>query len=61
MKIPSLKQALSRKPVKDFADQSTVNLTNLILLCFEAIFYMLYSIFRVFFPAREVKTEENEK
>lgn len=61
MKIPSLKQALSRKPVKDFADQSTVNLTNLILLCFEAIFYMLYSIFRVFFPARAVKTEENEK
>lgn len=61
MKIPSLKQALSRKPVKDFADQSTVNLTNLILLCFKAIFYMLYSIFRVFFPARAVNTEENEK
>lgn len=61
MKIPSLKQALSRKPVKDFADQSTVNLTNLILLCFQAIFYMIFSIFRVFFPSRPAKVKEEEK
>lgn len=61
MKIPSLKQALSRKPVKDFADQSTVNLTNLILLCFQTIFYMLFSIFRVFFPSSPAKAKEEDK
>ncbi|AXO74121.1 hypothetical protein BLL04_19780 [Klebsiella variicola] len=61
MKLPSVKQVFSHKEVKDFADQSTVNLTNLILLCFQTIFFILVSIFRMFFPARPEKTEKDTK
>lgn len=40
-----------KKPkVADFAEQSAVNLTTLIMLCVRTIFTLIISVFRVFIP-----------
>lgn len=47
-----------KKPkVADFAEQSAVNLTTLVMLCIQTIFTLIISVFRVFIP----KVSKNEK
>ncbi|EGU3395856.1 hypothetical protein H3J60_004584 [Salmonella enterica] len=48
-----------KKPkVADFAEQSAVNLTTLVMLCVQTVFTLLISVFRVFIPkASETKKE----
>ncbi len=48
-----------KKPkVTDFAEQSAVNLTTLVMLCIQTLFTMIISVFRVFIPkGSETKKE----